>query len=547
MSKLSKYCVLIVVAGCLLAQASVAADGVNGNLVSAKWLEKNVGDPNLVLLDASPAQLFGAKHIAGALPVDFLRYGLMDVPLAETEAMYQSWGVSPSKKVVIYDQGATYLATRLFFSLEYHGFPMKNLFVLDGGLSKWQAEGLPVTAEITPPPAKGTFRIGKINEAVRVRLPEFLTATGDLENNALIEALGADWHYGEVAAFEKGGHIPNAILTPTPDYFNADKTFKSAEEIKKMLDYLKVRPEQTLHSHCGGGVSASAPYFALKYIAGYPKVKMFVESQLGWRTDERELPYWTYDVPSLMRSSDWLKSWGGPMMRMYGVSKVSVVDVRPAAAYSEGHVPFALNIPADVFRSNLATPEKLAAVLGAAGVDASHEAVVLSGAGITKEAALAFVMLEKLGQRKVSVLTDPTDKWAKPGFALTRTPTVVAPKKTGSDPSVPPTVYPAKLRKDVVISDPTSTAGVYPRVIIASGATLPAKTCDSKMVHVPYTELLNADGTPKAAKDIWNILAKAGVPRYGELVCVSDDPGEAAANYYVLKLMGFPDIKMMAM
>ena len=64
------------------------------------------------------------------------------------------------------------------------------------------------------------------------------------------------------------------------------------------------------------------------------------------------------------------------------------------------------------------------------------------------------------------------------------------------------------------------------------------------MVHVPYTDLLNADGTPKAAKDIWTILTKAGVPRYAELVCFSDDPGEAAVNYFILKLMGYPDVKV---
>jgi hypothetical protein len=28
-------------------------------------------------------------------------------------------------------------------------------------------------------------------------------------------------------------------------------------------------------------------------------------------------------------------------------------------------------------------------------------------------------------------------------------------------------------------------------------------------------------------------------------VCFSDDPGEAAANYFILKLMGYPDIKML--
>jgi 3-mercaptopyruvate sulfurtransferase SseA len=103
------------------------------------------------------------------------------------------------------------------------------------------------------------------------------------------------------------------------------------------------------------------------------------------------------------------------------------------------------------------------------------------------------------------------------------------------------------VRKGVIIADTKSTQGVYPKVLIASGKELPARTLDGKVVHVPYTDLLNADGTPKAAKDIWNILVKAGVPRYAELVCFSDDPGEAAVNYFVLKLMGYPDIKVLVM
>ncbi len=59
--------------------------------------------------------------------------------------------------------------------------------------------------------------------------------------------------------------------------------------------------------------------------------------------------------------------------------------------------------------------------------------------------------------------------------------------------------------------------------------------------------MLYGDGTPKAAKDIWKILVKAGVPRYAELVSFSDDPGEAAVGYFVLRLMGFPDVKVMGM
>jgi len=109
-----------------------------------------------------------------------------------------------------------------------------------------------------------------------------------------------------------------------------------------------------------------------------------------------------------------------------------------------------------------------------------------------------------------------------------------------------PTAYRADPRPGIVVRD-VSTAGLYPKVYIASGKSLPARVPEGKVVHVPYTDLVNADGTPKAAKDLWAILVKAGVPRYAELVSVSDDPGEAAANYFILKLMGYPDVKVLLM
>ena len=247
----------------------------------------------------------------------------------------------------------------------------------------------------------------------------------------------------------------------------------------------------------------------------------------------------------MMRETGWLQFWTARMIRSFLQVPISVVDVRSADAFNQGHVPFALNIPAEVFRSNLANPQKLAEILGPAGMNVSDEAVVVSGAGLTKDSALAFVMLEKLGQKKVSVFTDPLDKWAKPGFALTKDATVVGPSKTPHDASIPTSIYPNSFSKGVLITSPTSTQGVYPKVFIASGKDVPTKTQDGKVVHVLYSDLLNADGTPKAAKDIWTVLDKAGVPRYAELVCFSDDPGEASVNYFILKLMGFPDVKVL--
>lgn len=546
MIKASWYSFMLVITHYMLQPQLLKADeGIKGNLVSVNWLQKNLKNTDVVLLDASPSQIYTAKHIPGAINHDIFSYGAREMPAAEIEKRYQSWGISPGKKIVIYDQGGTHLATRLYFSLNYYGFPSKNLFVLDGGFSKWQEAGLAVTKEPTSLPKKGSFTIKKLNKDIRADLPEFLVASGDQLNNVLVDALDPNWYFGAINIFGRPGHIPNAILIPVSDFYNPDKTFKSAEEIKKILTYFGIKPEQQVYSHCGGGIAASVPFFALKFLLGYPKVKLYPGSQLEWASDQRELPFWTYAAPSLMRETNWLQGWGGRMMRMYGISQISIVDVRSPDAFNQEHLPFALNISADVFKNNITNPEKLAQLLGPAGINASHEAVIISGTGLTKESALAFVALEKLGQKKVSVFIDSLGKSARLGLALTKDTTVVGPKKSPMDLSILPTTYPENFRKDVIIADPKSTQGIYPKIFIASGMNMPAKVQDGKVVHVPYTDLLNADGTPKSAKEIWNILVKAEVPRYAEIVCFSDDPGESAVNYLILKLMGYPDIKVL--
>jgi len=547
MSKRSRHLLLVVITSSLfIGQPAVAAEGTPGQLVSVPWLERNLQRDDVLVLDASPAKLHAAGHIPGAVNVDIFSFGGREVPVGEMERRIQSWGVSPGKKIVLYDQGGTYLATSLFFDLYYYGFPAEGLAILDGGFAKWRTSGGTVATDPTPAPNPGAFRIAKLNEDVRVRLPEFLVASGDPANNALVEALEPSQHFGGAKFFDRPGHIPNAILMPAADFYNADKTWKPAEEIRRMLAYQGIRPDQNVYAHCGGGIAASVPFFAARFVLDYPKVKLYKESQLEWLRDDRGLPFWTYDAPNLTREKTWLNGWGNPMLRSFGVAKLSVVDVRPATAFKQSHVPFAINIPADVFKRHLATPAKLTEILGAAGVDAAYEAVIVSDGGLNPDSAVAFLLLEKLGQKKVSVLADSLDDWGFAGFPLDKEADTADPREAAPGRVSAPTIYPVNLRPGIVISD-SRGQGLYPKVYIASGKSLPAKVPDGKVVHVPYTELLNANGTPRAASDIWNTLVKAGVPRYAEIISFSDDAGEAAANYFVLKLMGYPDVKVLVL
>ena len=535
---------LLFLTSCLAGALLAAPAAAEGRLVNVAWLQEHRAE--VVLLDASMTPQHMAGHIPGAVSADLYRYGVNEPSRAAMEQRIQSWGISADRRIVVYDQGADMMATRLFYDLYYHGVPASELFILDGGLAKWRAQGGTVTQEPTPPPAKGSYRITAVREEVRVRLPEFLVASGDRANHALVEALEPSYHYGERKFFDRAGHVPNAILMPSADFYNADKTFKSPDAIRRLVRYLGIGPEQVVHSHCGGGVAASVPWFALQFMVEQPKVKLYLESQREWLRDDRGLPYWTYSAPNIQRQSAWLDGWNGPMLRAFGAAQLNIVDVRAADKYALGHVPFALNIPADTFRSQLGRPDKLAELLGPAGVDPAHEVVVMAESGLTPGAALAFLAFEQLGHKKVSVLMDSVDEWGLRGFELTQQATLVGRPKTPTDIAVPAAKYAAQPRPGVLIADPKATRGEYPKVFVAAGKAGPARAPEGPVVQLPYTELLNADGTPKAAKALWTLISKAGVPRYAEIIFYADDPAEAAVNYYVFKLMGWPDIKVWA-
>jgi thiosulfate/3-mercaptopyruvate sulfurtransferase len=498
----------------LLALLWGARGAAAAGLVSADWLQGRLGQPDLLVIDASFAPRHAAAHIPGAVNVDVFAYAAR--PPHEMAQRLQQWGVSTAKTVVVYDEGASYLATRVWYDLLYLGFPAGRVHVLDGGLAKWRERGGAVTQAATPVPARGEFRLGTLDESIRIRLPEFIVASGD-PNHALVEALEPGYHFGAQKFFDRAGHVPNARMMPAEDFFNADKTFKSAAELTRMFEHLGIRRGQPVSTYCGGGVAASVPFFALKAIAGYPQVKLYPESQREWLRDERRLPLWTYGAPYLVRDAGWLASWNARMLRAYGASRLDVLDVRRPEAYTQGHIAHAVNVPAEVLHAQRADPQALAATLEAAGIDPAHEVVIVSDGGFDTRAALAFAALESFGHPKLSILGSSIDEWLLAGHPLTQQPTRIGTRTSPQDLVVPRSVYAAPVR----------------------AAPPPAART---AVRLPASELANRDGSPRPAQDLWNVIAKAGVPRYVPLVASAETAGDAALTYVVLRLMGFADV-----
>ena len=87
------FCKLFTVTGILLLSLPVRAEEERVNLVNVKWLEKNLKNTGVIILDASPSQVYAAKHIPGAISVDIYSwYGLRELPLAEMEKIYRHGG-----------------------------------------------------------------------------------------------------------------------------------------------------------------------------------------------------------------------------------------------------------------------------------------------------------------------------------------------------------------------------------------------------------------------------------------------------------------------
>lgn len=88
----------------------------------------------------------------------------------------------------------------------------------------------------------------------------------------------------------------------------------------------------------------------------------------------------------------------------------------------------------------------------------------MSDGGLNPRSALAFLVLERLGQKKVSILMDSVDEWGLAGLPLAKEPTEVGPKKSRFDLTIGPTAYRANTRPGVVIKDPAATRGQYAKV-----------------------------------------------------------------------------------
>ncbi|HYS07154.1 MAG TPA: sulfurtransferase [Myxococcales bacterium] len=254
-------------------------------LVDPLWLQSR---PDARLVDlrwqakGPPArERYDEGHLPGAAYVDLDRDlsrhggpGRHPFPSEEQFAeLLSRLGIGPDTHVVVYDEGHSSVAARLWFMLRAYGHEKAS--VLDGGMRAWTEAGLPLTREeprIAPAPRR------KLT-LDRSRLAE--TSEVAARNSIVLDARAPERYRGDVEPIDrKAGHIPGALNAPWSANLTPAQRFRPPAELRALYEKFGPRPIVS----CGSGVTACHDALAIEQ-AGLPPARLYVGSFSAWIED----------------------------------------------------------------------------------------------------------------------------------------------------------------------------------------------------------------------------------------------------------------------
>jgi len=536
-------------------------------LVDTQWLKENLLNPNVKIIDSRPTAFYLAGHIRNSIKssydeseymchgIDISRGGGVELfsdptqrlpyqdlpPQRLVEVFGQKLGIKRTDHIVVYTDGPDSLASRLLYTLDSMGH--NKLSILDGGLDQWIADGYETTTEKTKviPVDYGnaTFAQDRCVDTEWL-LNHFLD-----KNVRLVAGLAYNRFYGPDVPQPREGHIPASSCIPFSAHFKADGTWKAADSIISMYADFDIRPEHTVVCYCNHNMHAAVNYFALRFLAGFPDVRMYMQSAVGWGTDPRILPLITYGDPAILREPKWVFYWGVQAPPLVNDTAIRVVDVRPTEAYDQGHIPYSFNLPLeDVLADDCAIQpvEKIEEMLGARGISRDCQVIVYDE-GDCHDAAALFWILEYLGQSKVSILNGGFAAWQQKRYMVNNDPPIIDPSKSDwtFDIATRPTTYKSEIRQ-VKIASPEWVRQHFTdndKTFLVSGEDeeSPGSAC------IPWSKNL-VEGKFDTAINLFNLYNKAGARPLEEIVCCSELLKDSAHAYLALRLLGYPRVRV---
>jgi len=264
-------------------------------LVSTEWLARNLGEPDLAIVDSSaflptdgrnPSAEFLDAHIPGARFLDINQVSDRSNPAphmlpsaADFGRAMTELGVGRDDRIVVYDNSPLRTSARGWFMFRHFG--AERVAILDGGFQKWRAEGRAIERGDAKP-RQARFEAQARNDEV-VTKEQILAGAGapilDARGKARFEGSEPDPRPNVGV-----GHIPGSRNLPFASLYREDGTLKSDDELRAAFEQLEIDPKEDFIATCGSGVTANSLIFAASRLGGR-RGKLYDGSWSEWGAD----------------------------------------------------------------------------------------------------------------------------------------------------------------------------------------------------------------------------------------------------------------------
>lgn len=270
-------------------------------VVSTQWLADHLGSEKLVVLDSTihviAAPFHGhvsgheefvlTGHIPGAQFADLLesfsdpdgRFPFTKPRWEQFEAAAGALGIDNDTTVVVYDSEVGQWASRIWWL--FHTWGYDRVAVLDGGFSKWRAEGR--ETEIGHRAVEPAAFKARERPELWVDKTYVEQVTAGKVSAALVCGSPPKDFSGEKPARTRAGHIPGSISVPAGRLVDRGTNALLPPEDLREKFALALGNEQIV-AYCGGGIAAAADALALT-ILGHRNIVLYDGSLNEWVAD----------------------------------------------------------------------------------------------------------------------------------------------------------------------------------------------------------------------------------------------------------------------
>lgn len=251
------------------------------NIVSVSWVQKNINNPNLVIVDLRPQEEYEKSHIMNAVSIPAMQ-NLYDskffMPKLDVLTdVFSNAGINANSLVVAYGDGKFIRTARLYWVLEVLGHT--NVGILNVGFSGAEQDSIQLESGKSMAQRKN-FIPRVDNTKVQTKLSTIMA----IGKKFIIDGRGSEHYEGKKSSAKRFGHIPTAHNYACTNNYEVTKfgnRMKDYKDLKKL--YSKLDKSKEIILYCDGGSASALNYVVLKGL-GY-NVSVYDGSWKEWGND----------------------------------------------------------------------------------------------------------------------------------------------------------------------------------------------------------------------------------------------------------------------